>query len=166
MLNVLSGQLGDRSLAPVGIHCILELYDCPANLLNDLVFVQQALRDAAEVASSTLLGELAHQFSPQGVTALVLLAESHISIHTWPEMGFAAADVFTCGEHTQPERAGTYLVEAFQARKHTLCQLPRRTTVPSLRQSRIEALTWPLQTQSTSEEDEECRAPKLMPISG
>ncbi len=128
MMQSLSGQLGDRSLAPVGIHCILELYDCPANLLDDLVFVRQTIREAATKSQSTLLGDLAHQFEPQGVTALALLAESHISVHTWPEMGYAAADVFTCGEHTLPEAACSYLIDAFQAGSHVFRSIPRCST--------------------------------------
>jgi S-adenosylmethionine decarboxylase len=112
----------------VGKHCILELYNCSTELLNDAAFIQQALREAAKHADSTLLDEVKHQFHPQGVTALALLAESHISIHTWPEIGYAAADVFTCGQHTKPEKACEYLVEIFQASKHLLLQVPRRTT--------------------------------------
>lgn len=127
MLHSLSGQLGDRSLAPVGIHCILELYDCPANVLDDVVYIRQALREAAEHSRSTLLGEITHQFQPHGVTALALLAESHISVHTWPEAGYVAADVFTCGHHTKPELACSYLIEAFQAGRHSLCRIPRRS---------------------------------------
>lgn len=125
MTQSLSGQLGDRSLAPVGIHCILELYDCPAKLLDDTCYIQQMLREAAQQAKSTLLGEVAHQFEPHGVTALALLAESHISIHTWPETGYVAVDVFTCGNHAQPEAACTFLIEAFQAGRHAFCKIPR-----------------------------------------
>ncbi|MEJ2040621.1 MAG: adenosylmethionine decarboxylase, partial [Desulfosarcinaceae bacterium] len=62
---------------------------------------------------------------PQGVTALGLLAESHISIHTWPETGYAAADVFTCGIHCDPKRAGIYLSEALQSKRHTFTILQR-----------------------------------------
>ncbi|MGF1496093.1 MAG: adenosylmethionine decarboxylase [Elainellaceae cyanobacterium] len=127
MLHVPSGQLGDRNLAPVGIHCILELYGCPSHLLNDGPFIQQALRDAARQARSTLVAEVLHQFEPQGVTALALLAESHISIHTWPEAGYAAVDVFTCGEQADPERACHYLTGSLQAAQHDLCKLPRKT---------------------------------------
>ncbi|ABC98790.1 spermidine synthase [Synechococcus sp. 63AY4M2] len=128
MLHTLSGQLGDRSLALIGIHCILELYDCPAKLLDDVSLVQQALREAARRSNSTLLGELCHPFEPQGITALALLGESHISIHTWPEAGYAAVDVFTCGRHTRPEAACEYLIQVFQARRYSLRKLPRRTT--------------------------------------
>ena len=125
MSNVLSGQLGDQFFAPVGTHCILELYGCPAEALNHAGLIQQALRDAAIVADSTLLDEVCHQFQPHGVTALALLAESHISIHTWPETGYAAVDVFTCGAHTQPDKACLHLVKALQAAHHTLQKLER-----------------------------------------
>ncbi|MGQ9836970.1 MAG: adenosylmethionine decarboxylase [Cyanobacteriota bacterium] len=125
MAYTLSGQLGDRSLALIGIHCILELYDCPATLLDDLSLVQQALREAVRRSNSTFLGELCHQFEPHGITALALLGESHISIHTWPEAGYAAVDVFTCGRHTQPELACEYLITVFQARGHSLRKVPR-----------------------------------------
>ena len=116
----------ERSLAAVGTHCLLELYDCPAELLNDRAFIERALREAAREAKSTLLSEVSHQFLPHGVTAFVLLAESHISIHTWPENGYAAVDVFTCGEHTKPETACQYLARALHAGKQTLLTLPRR----------------------------------------
>ena len=90
--------------------------------------MQQALREAARRSNSTLLGELCHPFEPQGITALALLGESHISIHTWPEAGYAAVDVFTCGRHTRPEAACEYLIQVFQARRYSLRKLPRRTT--------------------------------------
>lgn len=125
-----SSQLGNRSLATVGIHCILELYNCPIDLLNDAIFIKQALREAAEVAQSTLLNEVTHQFHPQGVTALALLAESHISIHTWPEIGYVAIDVFTCGQQAEPEKACNYFIQAFQASKYLLLKLPRRAFLP------------------------------------
>ncbi len=131
MLHTLSGQLGDRSPALIGIHCILELYDCPANLLDDASLVQQALREAARRSNSTFLGELCHPFEPQGITALALLGESHISIHTWPEAGYAAVDVFTCGRHTRPEAACEYLIDVFQAQRYSLRKVPRRTMQPT-----------------------------------
>ncbi|MCM1983113.1 adenosylmethionine decarboxylase [Lyngbya confervoides] len=109
----------------VGRHCILELYECPKHLLDDQPFIQTTLRKAALIAKSTLLGELSHKFDPQGVTALVLLAESHISIHTWPEAGYAAVDVFTCGEHTLPEEASEYIALALESGRHSLSTLPR-----------------------------------------
>ena len=70
--------------APVGVHCILELYQCPPALLNDPEFVTGAVEAASQQANSTLLKLSFHQFEPQGITAVALLAESHLSIHTWP----------------------------------------------------------------------------------
>ena len=126
MSNLLSHPLNEKPLTLVGVHCILELYDCSPEHLNDRPLIIEALREAAKIAKSTLLGEVNHQFNPHGVTALALLAESHISIHTWPEDGYAAVDVFTCGEHTQPEDACQYLAKVLQAGNHVLLKLPRR----------------------------------------
>ena len=94
----------------VGKHCILELYDCDSSKLDDEVFLRSAITQAAERAGATLLNLITHQFQPQGVTGLALLAV-HISIHTWPEAGYAAVDVFTCGDHTMPEKACAVLSE-------------------------------------------------------
>ena len=103
----------------------MELYDCPVVLLNDVEFVKQALIDSSEQSLSTLLEQVSHRFHPHGVTALGLLAESHIAIHTWPEHGYAAADIFTCGDRAVPVRACEFLVRAFQAERHELVQLER-----------------------------------------
>lgn len=120
---------------PVGTHCILELYGCPATVLNDAHKIQEALREASRVAKSTLLGEIHHAFQPHGVTALALLAESHISVHTWPETGYAAVDVFTCGDHTLPEKACVYLAGALEAADYNLQTVARRQpAVPTVKQ--------------------------------
>jgi len=124
---------------PVGTHCMLELYGCPIELLNDVEFIKQTLVDAAEIARSTLLERITHQFHPQGVTALALLAESHISIHTWPENGYIAADVFTCGEHTTPVEACEFIARAFKSSKHLLMKLPRGKFSPTV-QPQIEII--------------------------
>lgn len=123
--NLSSGSPTDLSGIPVGKHCILELLGCPSDQLNDVAHIEAALREAALVAKSTLLKQVSYQFEPCGVTALALLAESHISVHTWPESGYVAIDVFTCGQHTQPEQACHYLVEAFQSSQHSLTTLNR-----------------------------------------
>lgn len=121
-----SGQWTTENVGSVGTHCILELYGCPATVLNDAQRIQHALREASRVADSTLLGEIHHAFQPHGVTALALLAESHISVHTWPETGYAAVDVFTCGSHTKPEKACVYLVETLEAANYSLQTVTRR----------------------------------------
>lgn len=112
-------------MKPAGIHCIAELYDCPRGLLDDEAFVTNALRDAVVSGFATLLGEVSHRFSPQGVTALALIAESHVAIHTWPEYGYVAADAFTCGDRAKAEKACEHLVRAFQAGRHTLRRIDR-----------------------------------------
>jgi len=112
-------------LEALGSHCIVELYDCPTDLLDDETYVSRAVRGAAEEGWATLLHEVSHRFHPQGVTALGLIAESHIAIHTWPECGYVAADVFTCGEHANAQRACDYLIRVFKASRHSLTKLVR-----------------------------------------
>jgi S-adenosylmethionine decarboxylase len=111
----------------VGKHCILELYACDCAKLDDEDFVRAALSNAALRAGATLLNLISHHFQPHGVTGLALLAESHISFHSWPESGYAAVDVFTCGDHTMPESACRVLVEEFGSRHHQLRSFRRET---------------------------------------
>jgi S-adenosylmethionine decarboxylase len=111
----------------VGKHCILELYDCDSSRLDDEAFLRDTITSAAKRAGATLLNLITHRFEPQGVTGLALLAESHISIHTWPESGYAAVDVFTCGDHTMPEKACQILWEELGAGRHKLTSFRRET---------------------------------------
>lgn len=117
----------------IGSHWILEMYECPPEVIDDLELVREALRQAARAARSTLLYEVAHAFEPQGVTALGLLAESHLSVHTWPELGYAAADVFTCGEQATPQAACEHLAAALRAGRFELRHIPRGLDVPAER---------------------------------
>ena len=111
----------------VGKHCILELYECDVFKLNDEAFLRNTITTAARFAGATLLNLITHRFEPQGVTGLALLAESHISIHTWPESGYAAVDVFTCGVHTMPERACDILRKELFAKQFSLKSFQRET---------------------------------------
>ena len=81
----------------LGIHLIVDAWDCPPELLNDLDAVREALVEAVEAGGVTLIDLCTHKFSPQGVTATATLAESHIAIHPWPEYGYFGADLFFCG---------------------------------------------------------------------
>lgn len=90
-------------------HILFTLKNVEPSFLDDEEFIRDCLTEAARECNSTLLGLTSHKFEPQGVTAVALLAESHISIHTWPEMGMAVCDVFTCGDHTDPQRGVDYL---------------------------------------------------------
>ena len=113
--------------APIGKHCILELYCCCPAKLDDEAFLRSTITAAVQRAGATLLHLISHHFEPQGVTGLALLAESHLSIHTWPESGYAAVDVFTCGDHTMPERACLVLRQELEATEHSLRSFQRET---------------------------------------
>ena len=99
-------------------HILFTLKGCPYELLDDESHVRAVLIGAAEISRSQILNVSSHKFDPHGVTAVILLAESHISIHTWPENGQAVCDVFTCGDHTRPRAAATYMFEAMNATDH------------------------------------------------
>ena len=113
----------------IGRHYILELYQCDHAKLNDEAFIRTTITSSAKIAGATLINLVTHSFKPQGVTGLALLAESHISIHTWPEIGYAAIDVFTCGDHTMPEKACKLLSQDFLAKhislKNILREIPK-----------------------------------------
>ena len=94
----------------LGRHLLLELMECNRELLDDLDFVRQAMLAAANEAGASVVGESFHKFDPIGVTGMVAIAESHLCIHTWPEYGYAAADVFTCGDEFDPRKAADILI--------------------------------------------------------
>ena len=100
-------------------HILFDLKECPYDLLDDERFVRNSLFHASLLSNSELLNINAYKFKPQGVTGLAMLADSHISIHTWPEKNIAKCDIFTCGEKCLPELAVQYLTEAFKAAETT-----------------------------------------------
>jgi len=105
---------------PSGQHVFADLYGIDADKLNNPSMVEQLLLDSAKAAGATILSSHFHTFgSEQGVTGVVLLAESHISIHTWPEFGFAAVDIFMCGD-SRPQRALEVMQLAFGATNSTV----------------------------------------------
>ena len=81
----------------LGRHLIVEAWDADPRLLNDVQALEQLLLEAARAANATVLQSVFHRFSPYGVSGVVVIAESHLTIHTWPEYGYAAIDIFTCG---------------------------------------------------------------------
>ena len=109
----------------LGMHILLELKDCNPELLNDLDFIRSAMLQTANQVGATIVGESFHRFSPQGVTGILAIAESHISIHTWPEYRYAAADIFACGSSVEPMAAANYLVERLEARDPEIIEVPR-----------------------------------------
>jgi len=92
-------------LRGLGRHLIVEMWGVDPGLLDDEARLRELLVEAARHAGGKIIGVLFHKFEPQGVTGVVAIAESHISIHTWPEFGYAAMDIFTCGSHVDPWRA-------------------------------------------------------------
>ena len=114
-------------------HLLLELYRCDYEKLNDESFLRCTLNRAAKLAKATVLDLISNKFEPQGVTAIALLAESHISIHTWPESNYSAVDIFTCGQNMLPELASQYLIEALKAEEHFLRVIDRNPPVKLLK---------------------------------
>lgn len=109
----------------LGRHLLLELKDCNPEVLNDLDFLRNCLRSAAEEAGATVINESFHQFSPHGVSGVVIIAESHLFIHTWPEYNYAAADIFTCGDSVEPGKAAQLIIQRLGARNPSLIELKR-----------------------------------------
>jgi len=112
-------------LDALGTHLLMELQECESKLLDDIAYVEQIVVGAALHANANILGKFFHKFSPHGVTGIVSIAESHISIHTWPEFRYAAADIFTCGKSLKPKLAAEFLIEHFNSNKPHLRELKR-----------------------------------------
>ena len=108
----------------LGKHCFCELYKCSPTILNDEERLISIIKEAINKAGATLLNIASHKFSPQGVTIVALLSESHISIHTWPEDESAAIDVFTCGD-AKPELAIWHMILELKALRHNTRCLER-----------------------------------------
>ncbi|MEM7654688.1 MAG: adenosylmethionine decarboxylase [Bacteroidota bacterium] len=97
----------------LGRHILAELHGISSAVLNSVAGVEEALMDAAKQADATIIQTSFHHFSPHGVSGVVVIQESHLAIHTWPEAGYAALDIFTCGEEMDPWRAYQALLEAW-----------------------------------------------------
>ena len=123
--QILSSFCNDEKLIHHSKHLLLELYGCDYEKLNDESFLRCSLNRAAKLAKATVLNLISNKFEPQGVTAIALLAESHISIHSWPESNYSAVDIFTCGRNMLPELASQYLIEALKAGEHSLRVIER-----------------------------------------
>ena len=122
----LSSFSNDPKLSHQSKHLLLELYRCDSEKLNDESFLRCTLNRAAKLANATVLNLISNKFEPQGVTAIALLAESHISIHTWPESNYSAVDIFTCGQNMMPELASQYLIKSLMAEEHSLRVIKRK----------------------------------------
>ena len=134
--QILSSFCNDEKLIHHSKHLLLELYGCDYEKLNDESFLRCSLNRAAKLAKATVLNLISNKFEPQGVTAIALLAESHISIHSWPESNYSAVDIFTCGQNMTPEIASQSLIEALIAEEHFLRVIERNPPLGVLKQTR------------------------------
>lgn len=105
-------------------HFLVELFGCDAQLLNHAERLRELLRSAAEAAGARVVAEVFHPFAPHGVTGVVVIEESHLSIHTWPETGYAAVDFYTCGD-VRPERAIDLLSGELHASRVEVLEIAR-----------------------------------------
>lgn len=109
----------------LGRHILAEIYGCDSNILNDKeaiekIMVESALKSGAEIREVAF-----HKFNPQGVSGVVIISESHLTIHTWPELGYAAVDVFTCGDKINPWDACNYMTELLHAKNMNASEVKR-----------------------------------------
>jgi S-adenosylmethionine decarboxylase len=101
----------------VGSQVLLDLYDCEVDRLDDLEWVKTTLVDAARAAGATIVETVFHKFAPWGISGVVVIAESHLAIHIWPERRYAAVDVFTCGANVRMDLASEFLTREFRSRR-------------------------------------------------
>jgi S-adenosylmethionine decarboxylase len=104
---------------------LLELFDCDPDAINSLDIVKTSMVEAAKRAQATIVDVIFHEFNPFGISGVVVIAESHLAIHTWPEYRYAAVDVFSCGETLQPQVAVEHLVEQLGAARTSVVELQR-----------------------------------------
>ncbi|MBO2943956.1 adenosylmethionine decarboxylase [Paenibacillus sp. F411] len=125
-----------------GRHVAVDTWGVDFELLNNAEYLQSQMVEAAEACGATVLSVQSKQFEPQGATVLVLLSESHLSIHTYPERGFAAIDCYTCGETVDPQLAIDYLVSALKPEKCYAKKLVRglgemKVETPDMKQAEL-----------------------------
>lgn len=114
----------EQKLKALGRHLVADFHGCLADI-NDPQLIMDTLEKACEIAGATIVSKMGYNFSPYGVTAVVIIAESHLAVHTWPEFQYAAVDLFTCGSSVDPWQAFEFVKLAFKATKVEVRELPR-----------------------------------------
>ena len=109
----------------LGQHVLAEFFECDPNTLNSLDKVEKYMVDAALECGATIVQKCFHMFNPYGVSGVVIISESHLAIHTWPEFGYAAVDLFTCGEQCDPKVSYEFLKRKFNSKDTKYSQLNR-----------------------------------------
>ena len=112
-------------MSALGSQLLADLYGCDRAILDDPQAIADILLEAARRCGATIVDRCFHRFSPQGVSGVVVIAESHLAIHTWPEHGYAAADLFTCGTTLRPDDCFAYLQQALRSQDHRMQVLER-----------------------------------------
>lgn len=109
----------------LGQQLLADLYECDVAALNDEALIREAMLEAARRCGATIVAERFHRFSPHGISGVVVIAESHLAIHTWPEHGYAAVDLFTCGATLRPDEGLHHLAVMLGSRRQARRTLPR-----------------------------------------
>ena len=109
----------------LGIHLLIELCSCNSAKINDVDYIEKIMVQAAETAGAKVLKTAFQDFNPQGVSGVVVIAESHLTIHTWPEFGYAAVDIFTCGTTVEPWKAAGFLRQELEAHEYQIRDFQR-----------------------------------------
>ncbi len=109
----------------LGTHLLVELRECNTEILKNLEKVRNALVSAAKEAKATIVDVSFHEFNPFGISGVVVIAESHLTIHTWPEYDYAAIDIFTCGDIIKPEVAASFLIKQFECKNPSIVEMKR-----------------------------------------
>lgn len=109
----------------LGRHILIEYYECDNEVLKNTLLIEESMKGAAKVARATVVESLFHTFSPWGVSGVVVIEESHLTIHTWPEYKYAAVDLFTCGNSIKPWAAFKFLEEKLKAERVDFTELSR-----------------------------------------
>jgi len=109
----------------LGNHLIIELYECHRDVINNAQMVEEKLKEAVRVSGANMVQSVIHEFNPHGISGVIVIEESHFSVHTWPEYGYCALDIFTCGDEIDYHSALQYLKSEFQAQSMSVTELKR-----------------------------------------
>lgn len=124
-----------------GRHVIAELWGCKADILNDLHGIERVMVSAALESGAEVREVAFHKFAPQGVSGVVIISESHLTIHSFPEHGYASIDVYTCGDRIDPNVACDYITKALGATRRESVELPRGVGPIVVSEQKIEVLS-------------------------
>ena len=115
--------------SPLGNQLIVDFYDCRCENFDDLEWMENVMIEAANRARATIVDVVFHKFNPQGISGVVVIAESHFAIHTWPEHRYAAIDIFTCGDALDSEAAIAYLATQLRCLKRSVTEIARGSSI-------------------------------------